>query len=202
MGEYIEMGFVEDCSKINWPFVLRIASICCAIGLIIIGVLNFSSKLSKDFPSGIIISVYLMFFALLIVMAEFRLKVALELFDFLSFYHGRGMFYIFVGTMCLLDGETLNVVMAIVTISNGFCQIFMKLCTSEEYLREKDKLDDKKFAEKSNAAVSGTAKAMTKREIKALKKAKKEQEASQSTGEASGAWPPPENQSAATHQSA
>ena len=47
--------------EIDWGLVLRVLSVCCAIGVVVMGILGFSQHLLSDFPAGFIVNTHLVF---------------------------------------------------------------------------------------------------------------------------------------------
>jgi hypothetical protein len=116
------------CTKANIPTYLLIWGTLCAAAIILISVL---SLMQFDGLSKFILDIYLIVLALLTWTAELRMFKSfrsmiytwMKFVYFLTSYTGRGLFYIFVGSI-LFDTPPLNIIVASATVGLGFFTIF------------------------------------------------------------------------------
>eukprot|EP00742_Colponemidia_sp_Colp-10_P002406 GILJ01002565.1.p1 GENE.GILJ01002565.1~~GILJ01002565.1.p1 ORF type:complete len:157 (-),score=23.51 GILJ01002565.1:84-524(-) len=111
-----------SCTADNFASTLRILTILCSIALIIVGIFCFILCGVTD-PLNFIMAAYQIIFGVAIFGAEFKIGKILQLFPFLVGYGGKGMFYIFVGTICFTK-NWWQIVMGAVMVANGFLYLF------------------------------------------------------------------------------
>merc|ERR1711871_759571 len=139
MGENELAGTKMEPLTWNWSLILRILAVIGAIVTIIMSVLGLIAFFD-DFPAGLVINLYLIIFSLLIIGAEFRMRIVTDNFEFLKRYPGRGGFYVFVGTMCFIyaSDSVFNVICGIIQVLNGGLHIAMVITNGEAYIKEKE----------------------------------------------------------------
>ena len=111
------------CTKANIPSYLLIVAFVCAALVCLISILDLMQFKGLD---TFILDVYLVLLALLGFTAELRMFKSLRsmIFTwikyvyFLTSYTGRGLFWIFVGSICLSDAP-LNIIVGSATITLG-----------------------------------------------------------------------------------
>jgi hypothetical protein len=91
------------------------------MGLVLIGlgVFNYATVSISD-PMHVILPFYYIVFGLLMIAAEVGAKYITEQFKFVENYIGRGLFYIFVGSLCLTGSSPFQYVVAAVMLVTGF----------------------------------------------------------------------------------
>lgn len=99
---------------------LSLALVICGITLILSG--GFSIQ-------GLILRIYLFFFALKIFFCELGFKFMLGLFPYMGTFFGKGFFLIFVGVLMIgFDGVwTLSGIIGLIMMICGFGFIILKL---------------------------------------------------------------------------
>eukprot|EP00300_Choanocystis_sp_HF-7_P040167 c65_g1_i1.p1 GENE.c65_g1_i1~~c65_g1_i1.p1 ORF type:complete len:130 (+),score=27.02 c65_g1_i1:207-596(+) len=113
------------------------------------------------------------FFSLLIILAELRIRIMLKNFNFLQTFLGRGLFYLFVATICFVYIGVLNVIVGIVLAVNGGLHIFLVVTNSGVYRKEKEELAEKGYVDGGvGTAVRSTVAKSTKKAVKDEIKAK------------------------------
>ena len=70
------------------------------------------------------------FFALLLVLAELRLKIFLKYFNFLAGCYGKAIYIVFLGTI-ILGGQIYEIIVGIIIIVGGVAYAFV--CKNAEY---------------------------------------------------------------------
>eukprot|EP00299_Pterocystis_sp_00344_P010211 c4512_g1_i1.p1 GENE.c4512_g1_i1~~c4512_g1_i1.p1 ORF type:complete len:167 (+),score=10.38 c4512_g1_i1:31-531(+) len=148
---------------VNWPLTLRVLSVLCAIGVIITALFGFAATIVKDFPAGFIINMYLVLFSVMIIIGELRVRALMNRFQFLQTFLGRGIFYIFVGTICFMYPSIGNIVVGVVITANGAIHIFHFIIQSDAVKQEAQELREKGYVD------TGLGKAVQSRVAKETK---------------------------------
>mmetsp|Transcript_27606 Transcript_27606/g.27293 ORF Transcript_27606/g.27293 Transcript_27606/m.27293 type:complete len:132 (+) Transcript_27606:3-398(+) len=102
----------------KWATSLKMLGLLLGLALIILGVYNFLAFDIKD-PINVVIPIYYILFGLLIIGCEINFKFIVIKFYFLREFLGRGMFYFFVGTLCLRQESVFQYIMAAVLMAVG-----------------------------------------------------------------------------------
>ena len=83
-------------------------SSCSAIALCILGVLKLLSLEDiVENPFNLVLAIYYIVFSVLILGTTFKKLLIVKWFRFIVGYQGRGMFFIFIGTMCISKEDDL-----------------------------------------------------------------------------------------------
>jgi hypothetical protein len=80
--------------------ILKALSIAMGLVLIGLGIFNYAAVPIGD-PINVILPFYYIIFGMLIIAAELSASYITAQFKFIENYIGRGLFYIFVGTLCM-----------------------------------------------------------------------------------------------------
>ncbi|CAG9332785.1 unnamed protein product [Blepharisma stoltei] len=103
---------------------LRVLSLICGIGMFILSIFDFADY-KVDEPIDVFLPLYYAIFGVLMIVSEFRPGVLIRYFRFLCETFGKGMFYIFSGTMCIKGSFVLQYIMAAYCIAIG---VFILCC--------------------------------------------------------------------------
>eukprot|EP00741_Cyanophora_paradoxa_P025072 tig00000342_g24200.t1 len=106
---------------------LRLAAGITGAGLSVLGFFSILTMIVSVNVPGLIISIYMIPFGLLIVLAELRWnwRFVMDAFPFLTTYLGRGVFYIFIGTLTLGIFYPWGYVAGAVLIANGIVSMII-----------------------------------------------------------------------------
>ncbi|CAG9329550.1 unnamed protein product [Blepharisma stoltei] len=134
----------------NWRRTLRITSIILAILLIALGIFNFGTIDLGD-PINVILPVYYVFFGLMMIGAEVPCNFLLQKFLFISGYFGRGIFYIFVGTLCIRYHTVFQFIVAAFLMGVGIIYIFSS-CSScyKNFAAQNDQMKQEEEAKQNS----------------------------------------------------
>lgn len=102
----------------------------CLVGLSLLGLGVWELVQGSRELDDIVDNSYRCIFAVLIVLAELRLRGMLVWFSFLTYFAGLGAFYIFVGGLAM-GSEWYEVTIAIVMVSMGFIYLLSACACSE-----------------------------------------------------------------------
>lgn len=120
------------CTKEQWPTIIVILGFVICFLLCLVSILSLMSF--NGGVAGVILNVYVCILALLAFSAEMRrfkfcrniIYTYMKYCYFLTHYVGRGLFYIFVGTI-VLDSSPLNIAIGAGTIAFGVIMIGVHL---------------------------------------------------------------------------
>jgi len=107
---------------------MKALSLMCGALLVILGVLSFVLFNVVD-PINFILTIYYFIFGAFIIGTELKLMFIVKNFFFINSFTGRGIFYIFVGTLCLQDSILFYIVAGILIvmgIAYLVCACFVK----------------------------------------------------------------------------
>ncbi|CAG9332388.1 unnamed protein product [Blepharisma stoltei] len=96
----------------KWSTTLKVASVILGVLLIGLAIYNFALMITADDPISVILPIYYVIFGVMIIAAEAKINWIMIKFMFLSGHIGKGMFYIFVGTLCIRSRMIIQYVMA------------------------------------------------------------------------------------------
>ena len=103
----------EERKSIPEKYGTVMKALSIAVGVLLIGLGIFSyATLSLSDPMDVILPFYYMLFGLLMIAAEVGAKFLTGSFKFVENFMGRGLFYIFVGTLCLRGSNPFQYVVA------------------------------------------------------------------------------------------
>lgn len=85
------VGQTFDNSRLN--ILIKIVSILCSSGMILFGILSFYLWTIDDFVE-FMLSVYVIIFGIIGILAEFPLSFIATYFSFMKKYFGKGFYYI------------------------------------------------------------------------------------------------------------
>ena len=105
------------CTKEQWPIIVVVLGFVICFLLCLVSVLSLMTF--EGGVAGVILNVYVCILALLAFAAEMRrfkfcrgmIYMFMKYCYFLTHYFGRGLFYIFIGTI-VLDSAPLNIAVA------------------------------------------------------------------------------------------
>jgi len=115
---------------IEFARILRIACGCSGLALSVLGVFGILGNIITLNIEAAIISIYMIPIGLIIVFAEIRWKVNIIItnFPFLTTYYGRGVFYIFIGSLALgVTGGVFGVIAGAIVMLCGIFTLFAGL---------------------------------------------------------------------------
>ncbi len=111
--------------KVDPIQLLRLVGGICGVLVLVLGILSLiGSGLS---PRQVINGIYLCIFGLLMVISELRIEKVLGHFAFMKHFFGLGMFYIFVGGLCL-NSDWWKYALAAALLAVGIVYMFLGCC--------------------------------------------------------------------------
>lgn len=93
---------------------MQLLGIGCGVGVVISSIVAFVGSSFPPSPKDAVASVYQLFFGLMIIANEFKLKTLMKWFRFLVPYVGVGAFYIFLAFFCISEGKWYQYLVAAV----------------------------------------------------------------------------------------
>ena len=112
--------------------VSRILTVLIGGGLIALGVCRFifNGYFDLSNPGEWIMNVYYIFFGVLLLMTIFSVQYFKSKYGFLTRMFGKGLFFIFLGTMCLISTNVFQIIAAIACGGAGVIHIMLS-CASD-----------------------------------------------------------------------
>ncbi|EME27598.1 hypothetical protein Gasu2_40240 [Galdieria sulphuraria] len=102
-----------------------VLSILCIISAGVIGAVGVVCFIFCSInPRNVIINIYLIIFAVLIILSELGFSFLLKRFSFLDTFFGRGVFYIFVGLLAV-DTHWFQILAGVFVAAYGLVLVFM-----------------------------------------------------------------------------
>ncbi|OMJ79904.1 hypothetical protein SteCoe_19991 [Stentor coeruleus] len=134
----------QETDRFVW--ILRILTFSSGIALIILAILKFitfSIGSARDF----FLTIYYIFFGILICLSEMPCKRLMSCFYFLKFYIGKALFFLFLGTITFTWTPIFYLIISIIMfLASGFYFFLFLSCSRKENEQPKgEKQEPAKF---------------------------------------------------------
>ena len=114
-------------------YILRILTFGSGVGLIALGIVKFATFGIGD-VRGFFLTIYYILFGILVCFSEMPCDRLLKHFYFLKFYLGKGLFFLFLGTITFTWNEVYYLVIAIVLfVGSGFYLYLFLSCQNRDF---------------------------------------------------------------------
>lgn len=126
--------------------LLRILTFGSGISLIILGLLKFIT-FSIGSPRDFFLTIYYILFGILVCLSEMPCKKLMSCFNFLNFYIGKAIFFLFLGTITFTWTPVFYLIISLIMfLASGFYLFLFISCSKKEEEQPKsEKQEPAKF---------------------------------------------------------
>jgi len=110
----------------------KVTNIASAAAIVFVAIYKLV-KTNEKTVNQAVVSLYYLFFAILVVAAEFRLRFITNLFGFLSGQMGRGFFILMCGSLFLSAHMDITVIIGIILIIVGVLNMLIRVIKGDQF---------------------------------------------------------------------
>ncbi|CAG9312169.1 unnamed protein product [Blepharisma stoltei] len=126
----------------RFTLLMKIFSVLCGLGMIILGVMVY--VYFDDIGSFIqfIMALYYILFGILAILGEFPIPHITKYFSFLKKYFGKGLYFIFMGTISFSYSEWYQLLISLANIILGIMYIVFSFSMKNRLIDEAEKHEE------------------------------------------------------------
>lgn len=129
----------------SWVYVLRVLTVICGLGLIFLGIYelaNFDFDELREF----FLWIYYILFGIIVCLIEMPFERLMSWFYFLKFYFGKGVFFLFLGSITFDWDPYYYLIISLVFFCTGVMYLILSFTVENDFTKyaEKEYLDQDK----------------------------------------------------------